>query len=250
VARSGGSVTGHHAGRAAAPLGRLRQVSASPEKLLCSRSCARFDCSGSPKPMNQASTSETPPTVIKKYANRRLYNTATSSYVTLDDLSLMVKQGGEFVVYDAKSGEDITRSVLTQIIVEEEQKGGQNLLPISFLRQLISFYGDSMQWLVPRYLEHTMKAFAHNQEQMRKNLQDAFGGLFPFGGLEEMGKQNMALFEKAMKMFSPFPSAEERGNERAASKETAGADEASLHELTERLNALQKQIETLTKKRG
>ena len=137
--------------------------------------------------MSQTTTTETPPIVIKKYANRRLYNTATSSYVTLDDLSTMVKGGGEFVVYDAKTGEDITRSVLTQIIVEEEQKG-QNLLPISFLRQLISFYGDSMQWLVPRYLEHTMKSFAHNQDQMRKSLQDAFGQLFPFGGLEEMGK--------------------------------------------------------------
>src|SRR6202045_4085234 len=128
------------------------------------------------------------PTVVKKYANRRLYNTATSSYVTLEDLATMVKEGGDFVVYDAKTGEDITRSVLTQIIVEEEQKG-QNLLPISFLRQLIALYGDSMQWLVPRYLEHAMTTFAHNQDHMRKNLQEAFGGLFPFGPLEEMGKQ-------------------------------------------------------------
>src|SRR3954471_17913505 len=129
------------------------------------------------------------PVVVKKYANRRLYNTASSSYVTLDDLATMIKEGGDFVVYDAKTGEDITRPVLTQIIVEEEQKVGQNLLPISFLRQLISFYGDSMQWLVPRYLDNAMKSFAHNQEQMRKNLQDAFGGLFPFGSFEEMGKQ-------------------------------------------------------------
>src|SRR3954451_22764499 len=108
--------------------------------------------------MAQQSGTETAPITIKKYANRRLYNTATSSYVTLDDLAKMVKQGGEFVVYDAKTGEDITRSVLTQIIMEEEQKG-TNLLPISFLRQLISFYGDQMQWLVPRYLEHSMKSF-------------------------------------------------------------------------------------------
>ena len=106
------------------------------------------------------------PVVIKKYANRRLYNTSTSSYVTLDDLSRMVKEGREFVVFDAKSGDEITRAVLTQIIVEEEQKG-QNLLPIGFLRQLISLYGDSMQWLVPRYLEQAMAAFALNQEQMR-----------------------------------------------------------------------------------
>src|ERR1700760_1893732 len=153
--------------------------------------------------MSAKTQQESAPVIIKKYANRRLYNTATSSYVTLDNLSQMVRQGGDFIVYDAKNGEDITRSVLTQIIVEEEQKG-QNLLPISFLRQLISFYGDSMQFLVPRYLENTMKTFAHNQEQMRKNLQEAFGGLFPFGGLEEMGKQNIAVFEKTMKMFSPF----------------------------------------------
>jgi polyhydroxyalkanoate synthesis repressor PhaR len=154
--------------------------------------------------MSEKSGAEGQPIVIKKYANRRLYNTATSSYVTLDDLGRMVKQGNEFVVFDAKTSEDITRGVLTQIIVEEEQKG-QNLLPISFLRQLISLYGDSMQWLVPRYLEHAMSTFGRNQEQMRKSLQDAFGGLFPFGPLEEMGKQNLALFEQTMKMFSPFP---------------------------------------------
>jgi polyhydroxyalkanoate synthesis repressor PhaR len=205
-----------------------------------------------PDKMSQTTTAETPPVVIKKYANRRLYNTATSSYVTLDDLSTMVKEGGDFVVYDAKTGEDITRSVLTQIIVEEEQKG-HNLLPISFLRQLIGFYGDSMQWLVPRYLEHTMQSFAHNQVQMRKSLQDAFGQLFPFGGLEEMSKQNMALFEKTMKMFSPFPTQEDRGqNERGEKpKDAPPTDEASLRELTERLNALQQQIETLRgKKKG
>jgi len=135
------------------------------------------------------------PVVIKKYANRRLYNTSTSSYVTLDDLSHMVKGGQEFLVYDAKTGDDITRAVLTQIIVEEEQKG-QNLLPIGFLRQLIALYGDSMQWMVPRYLEQAMAAFALNQEQMRKSLQQTFGGMFPFGKLEEMGKQNLALFER------------------------------------------------------
>jgi polyhydroxyalkanoate synthesis repressor PhaR len=204
------------------------------------------------KPMSQASGTEKPPVTIKKYANRRLYNTGTSSYVTLDDLSQMVKDGGEFVVYDAKTGEDITRSVLTQIIVEEEQKG-QNLLPISFLRQLISFYGDSMQFLVPRYLENTMKTFAHNQEQMRKNLQEAFGGLFPFGGLEEMGKQNMAVFEKTMKMFNPLlqqPGGEEEGKKPEGGTPQPGpaaSAEANLRELTDRLNALQQQIEALTK---
>lgn len=142
---------------------------------------------------------------IKKYANRRLYNTATSSYVTLDHLAQMVKEGTEFNVYDAKTSEDITRSVLTQIIVEEEGKTGQNLLPISFLRQLIGFYGDNMQWMVPKYLEHSMQALAKNQEQIRTYFQNTFGGMFPFGTtLEEMSKQNMAMFERAMRIFSPF----------------------------------------------
>lgn len=150
-----------------------------------------------------ASTNET--VVIKKYANRRLYNTATSTYVTLDDLATMVKQGVEFNVYDAKSNEDITRSVLTQIIVEEEGKAGQNLLPISFMRRLISFYGDNMQWLVPKYLEHSMQSLTKNQEQIRNYFQTTLGGMFPFGStLEQMSKQNMAMFERTMKMFSPF----------------------------------------------
>jgi polyhydroxyalkanoate synthesis repressor PhaR len=181
------------------------------------------------------------PVVIKKYANRRLYNTSTSSYVTLDDLSRMVKEGHDFVVFDAKSGDDITRTVLTQIIVEEEQKG-QNLLPISFLRQLISLYGDSLQWMVPRYLEQAMAAFALNQEQMRKSLQQTFGGMFPFGKLEEMGKQNLALFEQTMKMFSPFgaPGA-------APTAKPAEKPEADINELNDRINTLQKQVEELTK---
>jgi len=188
------------------------------------------------------------PTVIKKYANRRLYNTATSSYVTLDDLSKMVKDGGEFVVYDAKTGEDITRSVLTQIIVEEEQKSGQNLLPTSFLRQLIGLYGDSMQWLVPRYLEHVMAAFGRNQEQMRKSLQDAFGGMFPFGQLEEMGKQNLALFEQTMKMFTPpFAGGGAAPTGSAGDKPAEKDKDASLAELKERINALQRQIEQFSK---
>src|SRR3546814_330019 len=108
----------------------------------------------------------------------------------------MVQEDVDFVVYDAKSGDDITRAVLTQIIVEEESKG-QNLLPINFLRQLISFYGDSMQWMVPRYLEHMMEAFSQNQDRMRQSMQETFGGMFPFGNLEEVGKQNMALFDHA-----------------------------------------------------
>jgi polyhydroxyalkanoate synthesis repressor PhaR len=143
------------------------------------------------------------PITIKKYANRRLYNTATSSYVTLDHLSQMVKDGTDFVVYDAKSGDDITRQILTHIIVEEEGKG-QNLLPISFLRHLISFYGDSLQAIVPNYLDQSMHSFARNQEQMRAYMQDTLGEMNPFGRFEEMGKQNVAMMESAMKMFTPF----------------------------------------------
>jgi polyhydroxyalkanoate synthesis repressor PhaR len=182
------------------------------------------------------------PVVVKKYANRRLYNTASSSYVTLDDLAKMIKEGGDFVVYDAKSGEDITRSVLTQIIVEQEQKG-QNLLPISFLRQLISFYGDSMQFLVPGYLEQAMIAFSRNQEQMRNNLRATFG-IFPFGQFEEMGKQNLALFERALKMLSPY------GREGAGQAETppakAPAEAPGVGEAEDpRLRRLEAQIEAL-----
>jgi polyhydroxyalkanoate synthesis repressor PhaR len=163
----------------------------------------------------------------------------------------MVKAHSDFVVYDAKTGEDITRAVLTQIIVEEEGKGGQNLLPISFLRQLIGLYGDSMQWLVPRYLEHAMSTFGRNQEQMRKSLQDAFGGLFPFGSLEQMGKQNLALFEQTMKMFSPFgqTNATNSAGEKSAEKpKDAPPSEASLSELQKQINDLQQQVEAYGKK--
>ena len=191
------------------------------------------------------------PITIKKYANRRLYNTATSSYVTLDHLCQMVQDDVDFVVYDAKSGEDITRAVLTQIIVEEESKG-QNLLPINFLRQLISFYGDSMQWMVPRYLEHMMESFAQNQDRMRQSMQETFGSMFPFGNLEEVGKQNMALFESAMRMFSPFPGDQAEGNNQKApaadnGESNAEASAESLEALKAQIDQLQRQINTLTK---
>jgi len=142
--------------------------------------------------------------VVKKYANRRLYNTESSSYITLDNLAAMVRQGRNFVVYDAKTGEDITRGVLTQIIVEEEGKQGQNLLPTAFLRQLIGFYGDQMQGLVPKYLEQALGAFAHQQEQMRAAMQKTMGNLFPFGNMEEVSRQNIAMMERAMSFFTPF----------------------------------------------
>ena len=188
---------------------------------------------------------------IKKYANRRLYNTATSSYVTLDHLAQMVKEGTDFTVYDAKSGEDITRSVLTHIIVEEESKG-QHLLPISFLRHLISFYGDSLQAVVPNYLEQSMQAFAQNQEQMRRVVQDSFGVMRPFGQFEKMGKQNMAMFENAMKMFSPFHphgAGDDKGKAatESASVDRSGSNEGSdLDALRMQLAQMQQQLERMS----
>lgn len=141
--------------------------------------------------------------VIKKYANRRLYNTGTSAYVTLDNLATMVRDGVDFVVFDAKSNEDITRSVLAQIIFEEESKGS-SLLPIQFLRQLIGFYGDSMQSILPSYLELSMDNFTRQQEQFRKQFSSTFGATPGAGLFDEQVRQNLAMFERAMKMFSPF----------------------------------------------
>lgn len=182
------------------------------------------------------------PVVIKKYANRRLYNTSTSSYVTLDHLAQMVKENTDFVVYDAKTGEDITRQVLTQIIVEEEGKG-QHLLPISFLRQLIGFYGDSLQSVVPQYLEHSMKSFSQNQERMRDYMQSTFG-FNPFAQFEEVGKQNVAMLERAMKMFTPFAA----GNEAAKPAErTAASDNATIDELKRKLDELQGRLNEIGK---
>ncbi|SME91951.1 polyhydroxyalkanoate synthesis repressor PhaR [Tistlia consotensis] len=187
---------------------------------------------------------------IKKYANRRLYNTATSSYVTLDHLCQMVKDGVEFVVYDAKTGDDITRQVLTQIIVEEEAKG-ENLLPISFLRQLISFYGHGLQWMVPSYLDHMMNGFAENQEKMAKAMQDTMGGVFGFGNFEELGKQNMQLLERTMRMFTPFGGAQGKGAEPGKAGEAptpAASAEAQLENLKRQVDLLQSQLETLSRK--
>ena len=198
---------------------------------------------GGPKPA---------PVVIKKYANRRLYNTATSAYVTLDHLATMVKEKTDFVVYDAKTGDDITRSVLTQIIFEEESKGGQTLLPIPFLRQLISFYGDSLQGVVPQYLEMSMAQFARNQEQMRKYLQNAFG-FNPFQQFEAMGKQNMAMFEQAMRMFNlpggpGTPPSAANGQEPLKTETPTPANDTAIDDLKRKLDELQNQLAELSKK--
>jgi polyhydroxyalkanoate synthesis repressor PhaR len=196
---------------------------------------------------NHDNPTKAKPVVVKKYANRRLYNTATSSYVTLEDLAKLIKEGGDFVASDAKTGEDITRSVLTQIIVEQEQKG-QNLLPISFLRQLIGFYGDSMQFLVPGYLEQSMIAFARNQEQMRKNLQATFG-IFPFGQFEEIGKQNIALFERALKMLAPPFAREEKPASADTEAKAADGEDPRLKRLEAQIDTLTRQLEELGRDR-
>ncbi|MEJ0062139.1 MAG: polyhydroxyalkanoate synthesis repressor PhaR [Alphaproteobacteria bacterium] len=187
-------------------------------------------------------TEKKPNVTIKKYANRRLYNTATSSYVTLDHLSQMVKDGIDFNVYDAKSGEDLTRGVLTQIIVEEENKDGQNLLPVNFLRQLIGFYGNNMQWLVPKYLDFSMQSLSQNQERFREYMQNAFGGVFPFGTLEEIGKQNMAMFERTMHIFSPFG----EGAKQAQQMMQQSAEQ-QMQALQTQLVTLQKQLTDIGK---
>jgi polyhydroxyalkanoate synthesis repressor PhaR len=180
---------------------------------------------------------------IQKYANRRLYNKATSSYITLDDLAAMVKQDVDFVVYDAKTGEDITRKVLTQIIFEEESRG-QNLLPIQFLRQLIGFYGDRMQAFLPSFLELSLDSFIRQQERM----QSQWTAVAPsMGAFDEQIRQNMALFDRAMKMFTPFAF---RADEvTPAAKPAAATDQDTLAELKAQMAAMQAQLKSLEGKK-
>lgn len=192
------------------------------------------------------------PTIIKKYANRRLYNTGTSTYVTLEDLAVMVKGEEDFVVFDAKTGEDITRSVLTQIIFEQEGKGGQNLLPITFLRQLIRFYGDSMQGLVPSYLEFSISSLTKEQEKLRAQMSDAFGAS-AFEAMEEQVKRNTEMFERAMKMFIPFPlpgaTAPTSGSgtgPAAAPEKPAASSGSDLDDMKKQLAAMQKKLDAIS----
>ena len=186
------------------------------------------------------------PVIIKKYANRRLYNTQTSSYVTLDHLAQMVKEGTEFEVRDARTGEDITRSVLTQIIFEEEGKG-QNLLPIKFLRQLIRFYGDSLQAFVPGYLDLSMDSFAKNQEAMKSRVAEAFGG--GSSALEAMTRQNLQMFERAMKMFSPFTMPGASNDEAPKTSNGAAKQSEEINELKSELEEMRKQLSELAQNR-
>jgi len=184
------------------------------------------------------------PVVIKKYANRRLYNTGTSTYVTLEDLAAMVKGGEDFVVYDAKTGEEITRSVLTQIIFEQENKEGQNLLPIAFLRQLIRFYGDSLQMLVPRYLEVSIDSLTREQEKFRQQMAQAFGVATLVGPLEDQVRRNMEMFQSAFAMFRPFPLTGEKATEGENPTRPGG----EMDELKRKLDDMQKRIDGLTNK--
>jgi polyhydroxyalkanoate synthesis repressor PhaR len=178
------------------------------------------------------------PVTIKKYANRRLYNTGTSTYVTLEDLAAMVKTGEDFIVFDAKSGDEITRSVLAQIIFEQENKEGQSLLPIAFLRQLIRFYGDSMQMLVPRFLEASIDSLSKEQGKFREQMAQAFG-VGGFGPLEDQVRRNMEMFEKTFAMFAPFA----RGQSKPTDKPQGSGGE--MDELKRQLDEMQKRLDKL-----
>jgi polyhydroxyalkanoate synthesis repressor PhaR len=202
---------------------------------------------------------ENKPITIKKYANRRLYNTGTSAYITLEDLAAMVKKGDDFVVFDAKSGDDITRPVLTQIIFEQEGKDGQSLMPINFLRQLIRFYGDSMQMLVPSYLEFTIGKLTSEQAKFRDKVAKNFSGPLTapiFDSIEEQTRKNMALFEQALAMFNPFgnplqtPSGKPASNPTdEPSEDLAGKNSNSdIEEMKRQLDQLKKRIEALAPK--
>jgi polyhydroxyalkanoate synthesis repressor PhaR len=183
------------------------------------------------------------PTTIKKYANRRLYNTGTSTYVTLEDLASMVKNGEDFLVYDAKTGDDITRSVLAQIIFEQENKAGQNLLPTTFLRQLIRFYGDSMQMVVPKYLEQSIDSLTREQEKFRKQMASTLS-MTPFAPLEETVRRNMELFQQTFQMFVPRkPSTEPRDDEEPAEPAT-GAD--NIEDLRRQMKEMQERLERMS----
>jgi polyhydroxyalkanoate synthesis repressor PhaR len=191
------------------------------------------------------------PTTIKKYANRRLYNTGTSTYVTLEDLAAMVKDGEDFLVYDAKSGDDITRSVLAQIIFEQENKAGQNLLPTTFLRQLIRFYGDSMQMVVPKYLEQSIATLTQEQEKFRKQIANSLSGT-PFAPLEEQVRRNMELFQQTFSMFKPFaPNAGRPATSpepEADASAAAPTDTSNIDDLRQQMKDMQERLERMSKK--
>ncbi len=204
---------------------------------------------------------EKQPVTIKKYANRRLYNTGTSAYVTLEDLAVMVKNGDDFLVYDAKSNEDITRSVLTQIIFEQEAKDGQSLLPVTFLRQLIRFYGDSMQMLVPSYLEFSMDRLTSEQQKFREQMSKsfivpAFGvpglpvpglGNEGFKSMDDMARRNLTMFSQALNMFNPFSAIAKAGEAATQSVKPQAQSADELAQLKTQMAEMQKMLEKLGK---
>ena len=192
------------------------------------------------------------PVTIKKYANRRLYNTGTSTYVTLEDLATMVKAGDDFLVHDAKTGEDITRQVLAQIIFEQENKEGQSLLPIAFLRQLIRFYGDSMQMLVPRYLEVSIESLTREQEKFREQIAQAFGGS-PFGALEDQVRRNMDMFQRTFALFTPFAKREGQSTAEpdkggGTSTTGSGGGVGDIDDLKRQMEEMRQRLEQLSDK--
>lgn len=210
--------------------------------------------------MSDRKTAAQDPIIIKKYANRRLYNTGTSSYITLEQLCEMVKEGVEFEVRDARSGEDITRQVLAQIIFEEENKG-QHLLPIQFLRQLIRFYGDSLQAFIPPYLEISMDSFSKNQNDLRHRFAEALGGKLGYRDFEQLTRQNLQMFDRAMRMFSPFGGmgawngqAEDASPNGRARDEKAEAQAAQrkdeLQELKDQVEAMRRQLTELAERKS
>ncbi len=190
------------------------------------------------------------PTTIKKYANRRLYNTGTSTYVTLEDLADMLKKDDDFVVVDAKTGEDITRSVLTQIIFEQENKG-QNLLPITFLRQLIRFYGDSIQNLIPTYLDFSINSLVRDQDKLRKQMASAFGPNTALDAIGDQVRRNTEMFEQAMRMFLPFGAGERPPAPRTSEdkSKTAAGDSGDIDALRRQLDEMQKHLDRLSDKK-
>jgi polyhydroxyalkanoate synthesis repressor PhaR len=182
---------------------------------------------------SDAATGKKEPVVIKKYANRRLYNTETSTYVTLEDLAQMVRSERDFVVFDARTGDDLTHSVLTQIIVEQESRAGtQTLLPVPFLRQLIRFYGGAMERMVPSYLQVSLETLTREQDKFRKQFANAFT---PQGALEayqEQARKNLQLFEQAMTMFSPFAAGKPGAKAEGGASKAEGAEAAPMREKT------------------
>jgi polyhydroxyalkanoate synthesis repressor PhaR len=185
------------------------------------------------------------PTTIKKYANRRLYNTGTSTYVTLEDLASMVKDGEDFLVYDAKSGDDITRSVLAQIIFEQENKAGQNLLPTTFLRQLIRFYGDSMQMVVPKYLEQSIDSLTREQEKFRNQLTSTFS-VGAFAPLEEHVRRNMELFQQTFSMFKPFVPPRKGSSPEPEPASEPTSDAGNIEDLRRQMKDMQERLERMS----